>query len=164
MPKLIFIGGAPGIGKTTIARKLFERLEHSAWLEGDDVWRMNPFTVNEHTKQMVERNIQFVLRSYLTAGFAYVLFSWVLHHQSIIDRILEGLEGIKYELFTFTLVCDEPALVSRFEKEVSRGDITELPITRLRQSRVMGTNKIDTTNREPEDIVEEIIQAIEGTT
>jgi len=64
--KLIFLGGAPGIGKSAVARKLYTLLDNCIWLDGDDVWRMHPFEVNPATKTMTEQNIQHLLRSYLT--------------------------------------------------------------------------------------------------
>lgn len=161
MPKLIFITGAPGVGKTELARRLFTRLHNSAWLDGDDVWRMNPFRVDDSTIALAHSNIESVLRNYLAAGFSYVIFSWVMHQQSIIDRILKGLEGLEYELFVFTLVCDDATLVSRLGSHATRTKI-ELAIERLRQSRGIETTKIETTGRQPEDIAGEILRRIES--
>jgi len=159
-PKLVFITGAPGIGKTEAARRLFERLENSAWLDGDDVWRMNPFRVDDTTIALAHSNIESVLRNYLAAGFSYVIFSWVLHQQAIIDRILKGLEGLEYELSVFTLVSDEGTLLSRLGESASQGK-RELALLRLRQSKQLQTTKIDTSHRQPNDIVDEIVKMVE---
>ena len=70
--RLLLIGGPPGVGKTAVARELFSGFSGSAWLDGDDVWRMNPFESNERTQPIVEANIPFVLSSYLAASFASV--------------------------------------------------------------------------------------------
>jgi predicted ABC-type ATPase len=72
MTKLVFIGGAPGVGKSRIASELLGRLDHCVWLDRDDLWRMHPFLVNDTTKNMVEHNIQFVLRSFVQTGFSVV--------------------------------------------------------------------------------------------
>jgi len=161
MPKLIFITGAPGVGKTELARRLFTRLHNSAWLDGDDVWRMNPFRVDDSTIALAHSNIESVLRNYLARGFSYVIFSWVMHQQSIIDRIIQSLEGLEYELFVFTLVCDDATLVSRLGSNATRTKI-ELAIERLRQSRGIETTKIETTGRQPEDIAGEILRRVES--
>ena len=160
--KLVFITGAPGIGKSTVASILFKRLPESAWLDGDDVWRMNPFRVNDTTTAMVEQNIQFVLRNYLSAGFAHVILSWVLHRQSIIDRILNGLGELEYEPFIFTLVCDEESLESRLKDDPLREPVTELALRRLRESKELETIKIDVTERSPEQIADEIVGVMAG--
>jgi nucleoside-triphosphatase THEP1 len=38
MKKLIFIGGSPGVGKTTTAKMLIDKLEKSVMLDGDWCW------------------------------------------------------------------------------------------------------------------------------
>ena len=49
MPKaqLILIGGEAWTGKSTCARVLFTRLYNAAWLDGDDVWRVNPWSLDD---------------------------------------------------------------------------------------------------------------------
>ncbi|MBA3031115.1 MAG: AAA family ATPase [Desulfobacteraceae bacterium] len=43
--KLIFIGGPPGVGKTTVTRLVLGELNHSIRVDGDELWfHMNPFT------------------------------------------------------------------------------------------------------------------------
>ena len=76
--RLIFIGGPPGIGKSTVARELLERMDDGVWLDGDDLWRTKSFKVTESRIRMVEANIQFVLRSFLREGFVNILFTWIL--------------------------------------------------------------------------------------
>ena len=77
MTKLIIINGAPGVGKSAVANLLFSKLNNSAFLNGDDVWRIDPFEVNEITKNPVEDNIAYVLRNYIKAQYECVILSWV---------------------------------------------------------------------------------------
>lgn len=116
--------------------------------------------MDSRTISIVESNIKFVLRNYLKAGFSYVLLIWVSHRQEIINRILSGLEGLDYELFVFTLVCDEKALRLRFEKDPARGPMSELPLQRLRESQELNTFKIDTTKKQPEEVASEIVTVV----
>ncbi len=162
MSKLIFIGGAPGVGKSTVARRLLVRLDHAVWLNGDDLWRMHPFVVNQATTRMVEANLQLVLGSFVAAGFSYVLFTWVLHDQSIIDRLLNGITDTPFQFSLFTLVCDEETLKSRLTSDTSRCTDTSLALRRLQQTLALGSCKIDTTGQTPEVIVEEIMGLIVG--
>lgn len=159
-PTLIFIGGPPGVGKTTVSRLLLSRLSNGAWLDGDDVWRMNPFVVNDSNKRMVERNILFVLRSFLENGFRYVLLTWVLHDQSIVDRLLKGLRDLEFEFRSFTLTCSDSELTSRLETDSSKRRDVRLALDRLCQSRELDTTGIDTTDRRVEEVVEEILAKI----
>ena len=160
MTKLIFIGGAPSVGKSTVARRLLVRLDHAAWLNGDDLWRMHPFIVNQDTTSMVEGNIQSVLGSFVAAGFSYVLFTWVLHDQSIIDKLLNGITDTAFQFSLFTLVCDEETLKSRLTSDALRCTDTALALQRLQQTLTLASRKIDTTGQTPEVIVEEIMGLI----
>ena len=158
MKRLLFIGGAPGVGKSKVAHELLRLVKNSIWLDGDDLWRMQPFVVNEAMTNMVERNIQFVLRSFLKAGFMHVFFTWVLHDQAIIDRILEGLDDERFQFSMFTLVCDKRTLLTRLSQDSERTTDVELALKRLRQTERLSSQKTDTIDRGPEAIAKEIIQ------
>ncbi|MEK7354104.1 MAG: AAA family ATPase [Chloroflexota bacterium] len=158
--KLIIINGAPGIGKSTVGRLLHNRLSNSAFLDGDDVWRINPFEVNEKTKSLVEKNIIQVLRNYSEAGYEYVILAWVLHQQSTIDRLISHFDDLKPEVHIFTLVTDEDTLVARLQGDTQIARSPSIVKDRLRQSWLMKTRKIDTTGLKPEEIVGEILESI----
>jgi len=147
--KLIFIGGAPGVGKTIVTRYLFKELDNAVWLDGDDVWRMNPFIVNTETKTMVEKNIKFVLNSFIQARFPYVLFTWVLHTDSIINGLLEGLNRSGYDFHNFTLKCDENTLKKRISNDTGRTTELLLALERLKQTETVNSTKIDTADKKP---------------
>ena len=157
---LILLTGAPSIGKSTVARELLGRLNSAAWLDGDDVWRINPFSVNTLTKALVERNICCILRNYLEAGLSWVILSWVLHRQEIIDRLLFALADVEHECYAFALVADEAALCQRYAEDARRDPLSAPPLDRLRQSRETNTIQIDTTNKTPQEVAAEVLQHI----
>ena len=157
---LIIINGAPGIGKTTVGRLLHNQLSHSAFLDGDDVWRINPFEVNDKTKSLVEKNIAQVLRNYFEAGYAYVILAWVLHQQSSIDRLISNLDDLKPKTHVFTLVVDKDTLIARLKADSQTTRNPEIAKDRLRQSLLLGTRKIDTTGAKPEEIAKEILKSV----
>jgi len=160
MPKLIIINGAPGIGKTTVAELVFSKLKNSAFLDGDSVWRINPFQVNERMKALADKNIALILRNYLEAGYQYVILSWVLHEREIIDRLLRDLSDLDFEAQVFTLIAEEGALLERVRsRDPSRKNL-QLVRERLRQSLALETRKIDVTKLGPEEVAAEILAAV----
>ena len=65
MKNLYLIGGAMGVGKTTVCRRLKKDLPNSVFLDGDWCWDADPFLITEETKAMVMDNICFLLNNFL---------------------------------------------------------------------------------------------------
>ncbi len=160
-PKLIFIGGEAWTGKSTCAEILFKHLDNSAWLDGDDVWRVNPWSLDDPRLRTSDINMAFVLQTYLQSKFDYVILSSiVLSDPSITARILERINGVEYDLLSLTLICDEATLTERARQ---RDDHMNPCFTLLEATKALGnTIKIDTTNKKPEDIVDEMLSVIHG--
>lgn len=159
--KLILIGGEAWTGKSTCARILFERLPNSAWLDGDDVWRVNPWSLDDPRLRTSDTNMAFVLQTYLQSKFDYVILSSiVLSDPFIIARILERIRNIEYDLLSFTLMCDEATLTERAKRRdgESNPQFFLLEATRA----LINTIKIDTSNKKPEKIVDEMLPVIHG--
>ena len=113
-PKLILIGGEAWTGKSTCAGILYMRLSNSAWLDGDDVWRVNPWSLDDPRLRTSDINMAFVVQTYLQSNFDYVILSSiVLSVPAITTRILERIHGADYDVLSFTLMCDEATLDER---------------------------------------------------
>jgi hypothetical protein len=122
--KLIVISGSPCVGKTTVATSLFRSYENSAYCDGDWMWCVNPFSVDDPRLRNGDKNMSFVLSTYLNSGFDYVIFSSVVvMYQSIREPILIDITANNYTTIGFTLTCSEKTLVERHRK---RGDDTEV--------------------------------------
>lgn len=157
MKKLIVINGTMGVGKTTLCKKLYKSLDKAVWLDGDWCWMMNPWIVNEENVKMVENNITYLLRNYLTnSTFDYVLFDWVLHREEILDGLLERLRDLEFELKQITLICSEESLRHRMELDHRTQEQIALSIERLKLYKDMSTMKVDTSETTIDEAVERI--------
>lgn len=159
--KLIFINGVMGVGKTTISKELFQNLNNSFWVDGDNLWMMNPLIVNNENKKMIISNIHFILNSFISnSSSEYIIFSWVIHTEEIFTNIIEGL-NIKYvDIYKITLICTEKELIARLNKDISLNlrskDSFDKCLSYLPLYEKMNTYKINTTNRSISSIVNEI--------
>lgn len=163
MKKLILINGTMGVGKSTVSGELMKLIPPSVYLDGDWCWNMNPFVVNEENKQMVMRNIGFLLRSYLqNTGYEYVIFCWVMHQEQIVKQVLEQVKDLLFQPFLFTLTCSPEALKNRLTNRMQAEGKTDIPqkaaesINRLKLYDKMESIKIDVTDITPLQAAERI--------
>ncbi|MDD4617413.1 MAG: AAA family ATPase [Alphaproteobacteria bacterium] len=164
MKKRLLINGTMGVGKTETCKELLALLPHSALLDGDWCWTMNPWVINDETRKMVEDNIACVLKSFLSCSiFQQVIFCWVMHQKSIIDSVLLSLGDAEFELHIFTLVCSEEALKKRLLADKSRiveQDTIMRSLERLPLYESMDTEKVDTTHISARQTAEKLAQSI----
>lgn len=154
MRNFYIIGGAMGVGKTTVCRRLQQTLPNCAFLDGDWCWDMHPFTVTEETKAMALDNICHVLNNFLRCtAFENVVFCWVLHQQAIWDAILARLDTGGWRVIPAALVCSEAALTARLQQDVDAGvrraDVIPRSLARLPLYAALNTAKLDVSDLTP---------------
>ena len=169
MKTLYLIGGTMGVGKTTVCRELKNQLHRSVFLDGDWCWDMNPFVVTEETKAMVLDNITALLGNFLRcSAYDHVIFSWVMHQQSIVDTILGRLDLTNVKVVSVSLVCSREALLQRLYRDVEAGirqpDILLRSPQRLNLYDSMNTEKIDTSHATVAQAVQEILRLAQNQT
>ena len=156
--KLIIISGSPCVGKTTVADKLFQSYENSAFLDGDWCWCVNPFSVDDPRLRNGDKSMSFVLSNYLNSDFDFVIFSSVVvMYESIREPILERIAAKDYEIIGFTLTCSEETLTARHK---NRGDENEVSFEWLHLPPYPGDYVINTDGKTVEQIVCEIKELI----
>ncbi|NJP39697.1 AAA family ATPase [Oscillospiraceae bacterium HV4-5-C5C] len=163
MKNLYLIGGTMGVGKSTTCRIMKEKLVNSVFLDGDWCWDMHPFQVTDETKQMVQGNIGFLLNSFVKCSVIdNIVFCWVMHEQGIIDEILSNLDTTGLRVHLISLVCDPQTLKARLAKDVDEGirteDIIRKSVSRMPLYGVLGTVKVDVSERSPEQVANYIIE------
>ena len=156
--KLILITGSPCVGKTAAADLLFESLENCAYLDGDWVWRVNPFSIQDPHLRNGDKSMSFVLSNYLKSKFDYVIFSSVVVMGDPIRKaILKDITAKHYTTLAFTLTCSEETLAQRHRQ---RGDENEVSFHWLRQAPYPGDYVIHTDGKTPAQVAEEIKEII----
>lgn len=161
MKKLIVINGTMGVGKTTVCKELYKSLDKAVWLDGDWCWMMNPWVVNEENIIMVESNITYLLRSFLTNSmFDYVIFNWVIHREEILNSLLDRLGDLDFQVKKVTLMCSEAALRQRMNQDHRSKEQIKLSIERLSMYENMDTTKVDTSETGIEEVIGKIKEII----
>ena len=165
--KLYLIGGPMGVGKTTIGQFMKMQLNNCAFLDGDWCWNMDPFQVTAETKKMVIENICFLLNNFIHCPvYENIIFCWVMHEQTIVDNIISRLNTENCSIIKISLICTEKTLRERLEKDVADGvrksDVIARGLAYLPLYSKVGSVKIDTSEKTPEEVVEEIINVSDG--
>ncbi len=167
MKNLIFINGTMGVGKTAVSEELCKKLEKNVFLDGDWCWLATPFVVTEETKQMVLKNISFLLNNFLQCtAYEHIIFCWVMQNKEIIDDVIKRLNMEDVSLHLFTLMASEGTLKSRLQADIASGkreeEMIDRSINRLPLYAGMQTTKIATDNKPIATIAEEIIQKMKA--
>ena len=166
MKNLFLIGGAMGVGKTSVCRILKQKLNNTVFLDGDWCWDSDPFQVTEETKSMVMDNICYLLNNFLRcSAYDNVIFCWVMHEQNIIDQILSKIDTQNCNVQKFSLICDEETLKNRLQLDIKNGirstGVIERSLARLKYYQNLDTVKVDTDNKNPNEVAEEILKILE---
>ena len=161
MKTIYLVGGTMGVGKTSVCQRLKDELPNSVFLDGDWCWCASPFQVTEETKTMVLDNICYILNNFIhCSAYDTVIFCWVMHEQTIIDRILSELDIGDCKVKSISLIADETNLKNRITKDIGKGiragDATERSADRIPLYEKLNTIKIDTNGKTIQMISDEI--------
>ena len=157
MKHVYLIGGPMGIGKSTICNQLNQDLDHSVFLDGDWCWNMDPFVVNQDTKNMVLDNITHCLNNFIhTPGIENIIFCWVMHKQDIIDQIIQKLDTEGVDIHLISLICEKEELIKRMlidrrDKKKKRKSLQYLEFYKD-----LDTQKIDVTTLDVQKTIDKI--------
>lgn len=150
-----------GVGKTSTSRELKKLLPSCVLLDGDNVWDMEPFVVNDDTKKCVISNIVACLSNFLACPqFKNIIFCWVLHKREIAEEILArlNLEGVR--VVQISLTCSEHTLLKRLEGDISAGlrkrDVCARAAAYLPLYAALPATKVETDRLTPREAAEVI--------
>ena len=153
MKHVYLIGGPMGIGKSTICNQL----DHSVFLDGDWCWNMDPFIVNQDTKNMVLDNITHCLNNFIhTPGIENIIFCWVMHKQDIIDQIIQKLDTEGVDIHLISLICEEEELIKRMLIDRRDNQTIRKSLQYLELYKDLDTQKIDVTTLDVQKTIDKI--------
>jgi adenylate kinase family enzyme len=160
MKRLIFISGTMGVGKTTISEILLKELNNSVFLDGDWCWNINPFIANDENKNMVMKNICFLLNSFINnSNIENIIFCWVMNKQEIIDTLISKI-GKYDEFYHFTLMITPELLRKHFNDDIEAGkreiNDVEKAIEYINDYNLINSIKIEVKENNIMEIVNEI--------
>ena len=162
MKRLIFLGGPMGVGKTTAARLLMDRMDRAVWLDGDWCWQQGRvWSFGSESRAMVLDNICHLLSNFLrNPDFDTVLFTWVLHTRALRDLILERLPAGIYHLTDLSLVCGEGELRRRLTDRGADEETIQRAVSRLACFPVPGAETVDTTGVSPHQVADCLAESL----
>ena len=157
MKHVYLIGGPMGIGKSTICNRLNQDLDHSVFLDGDWCWNMDPFIVNQDTKNMVLDNITHCLNNFIhTPGIENIIFCWVMHKQDIIDQIIQKLDTEGVDIHLISLICEKEELIKRMLIDRRDNQTIRKSLQYLELYKDLDTQKIDVTTLDVQKTIDKI--------
>ena len=157
MKHVYLIGGPMGIGKSTICNQLNQDLDHSVFLDGDWCWNMDPFIVNQDTKNMVLDNITHCLNNFIhTPGIENIIFCWVMHKQDIIDQIIQKLDTEGVDIHLISLICEKEELIKRMLIDRRDNQTIRTSLQYLELYKDLDTQKIDVTTLDVQKTIDKI--------
>ncbi|WP_415967623.1 AAA family ATPase [Faecalitalea cylindroides] len=157
MKHVYLIGGPMGIGKSTICNQLNQDLDHSVFLDGDWCWNMDPFIVNQDTKNMVLDNITHCLNNFIhTPGIENIIFCWVMHKQDIINQIIQKLDTEGVDIHLTSLICEKEELIKRMLIDRRDNQTIRKSLQYLELYKDLDTQKIDVTTLDVQKTIDKI--------
>lgn len=157
MKHVYLIGGPMGIGKSTICNQLNQDLDHSVFLDGDWCWNMDPFIVNQDTKNMVLDNITHCLNNFIrTPGIENIIFCWVMHKQDIIDQIIQKLDTEGVDIHLISLICEKEELIKRMLIDRRDNQTIRKSLQYPELYKDLDTEKIDVTTLDVQKTIDKI--------
>ena len=165
MKKVIIINGPIGVGKTTVGKLLCNKLNKSAFLDGDWCFDLHPFVADKETKDMAVDNIIHIIKNYLKCSQCdFVVFTWVMDQNDVYRKIINNIPSTDVRLYEITLICSAAALEDRWYKDTICEWRNEEWLSVSKKSldyfKERDTLIVDTSNKKIEDIVEELFSMV----
>ncbi len=116
--KVILINGPMGVGKTTVGKRVADRVPGTAFIDGDWCMDIHPFVGNRETKAMAVDNILHMIGNYMKCSVCRMaVVSWLMDDAWVLRGLMDGLAALGAEAESVTLVCDRETLKERWKND-----------------------------------------------
>jgi adenylate kinase family enzyme len=162
--KAIILNAAPGVGKSTLLKKLEQKLPQGfAIIDGDDVGRTIPIRLSIEWLNLMQDNIVSCAENYKKFGMEFLIISFVFPSKERLDRLLSllGEAGID-TLSIISLVCQELELKARIQgRNTSKMISVEQALELNNQIKEMHTKfLIDTTKLKADEVANDVCNMV----
>lgn len=156
--RVVLLGGAPGVGKTTAARRLLHIATRGTslvqWVDVDALWLHQPWRVDERTKRMVQSNLAAVMTNAQIAGVDVLIVTWVFQRPEMHD-LVRRLAPRETSFESIQLLVDETTWRARFGSAGNRPDINSFYVSRyVGAQSTPADHFVDTTELDPPQTAE----------
>ncbi|TDE97199.1 hypothetical protein EXU48_03010 [Occultella glacieicola] len=126
--RLVLLGGAPGVGKSTVAREFLSLAADGSvlvqWVDVDSLWAHQPWEVTERTTAMVQANLRAVIANADAAGIELLLVTWVFQDTSMQD-LVRTLAPPALPTVSVQLHAEPETWRHRFESDSARPELDD---------------------------------------
>jgi chloramphenicol 3-O-phosphotransferase len=158
------LGGAPGVGKSSAARRLLEFAQGGPrfvqWVDVDYLWLHRPWRVDERTTGMVHANIRAVADHAAQAGVDDLVITWVFQSTDM-HRLVAGLLPPTATSMSIQLHASPETWRQRFEDDPERRGINEYYQERYASAQTTPADHIiDTDGLTPIEIARRVAEIL----
>ncbi len=120
------LGGAPGVGKSAVARHLLELAATGTdlvqWVDVDDLWHHQPWRINEQMTTMVTANLRAVADHAAVAGVDILVITWVFQTAEM-HRLVTAVLPPASTTVSIQLRAERDTWRRRFEADPKRPSV-----------------------------------------
>ncbi|MBT2532491.1 hypothetical protein J7E83_10185 [Arthrobacter sp. ISL-48] len=135
--RLVLVGGAAGVGKSTAARHLLRSAAKGPlliqWVDVDALWLHQPWRVDDVTTGMLHANLRAVMSNAAAAEVDILIVTWVFQNEAMHD-VVRRLAPDATRITTVQLHLAETSWRQRFKSDDVRPEIDQFFVDRYHQA------------------------------